>query len=198
MPTPPAPYLVAQHLVLRPLDDAARSQPLRRLQMEEGTAPATAADGTKAGRLRSALKSLLREHEADGALPASARFLCHELVKRSVISKAKTGARRPDQDMSDALTQQVGEHGLPVIVKNDRRYRDGRPRAGHDSQERATSGTTARPARREPADARSLPRDRVGSAPARARVFETAPGATRTSPDGSAPRDRAGRREAPR
>jgi hypothetical protein len=59
----------------------------------------------KAARLRAALLGLLAEHEADGALPTSARFLFYELVQRGVISKERTGARRADQDMSDALTQ---------------------------------------------------------------------------------------------
>jgi hypothetical protein len=49
---------------------------------------------------------LLQEHERDDALPTSARFLFYELVQRGVISKErKTAGRRPDQDMSDALTQ---------------------------------------------------------------------------------------------
>jgi hypothetical protein len=60
---------------------------------------------SKIGRLRSALLDLLGEHDAAGALPTSARFLFYELVQRGVISKEKTGARRPDQDMADALTQ---------------------------------------------------------------------------------------------
>jgi hypothetical protein len=59
---------------------------------------------TKSGRLRSALLDLLREHEADGAIPTSGRFLFYELEGRGVVSKVVTGARRADQDMSDALT----------------------------------------------------------------------------------------------
>jgi hypothetical protein len=59
----------------------------------------------KAAALRSALLGLLAEHEADGALPTSGRFLFYELVQRSVIRKERTGARRPDQDMAGALTQ---------------------------------------------------------------------------------------------
>jgi hypothetical protein len=60
--------------------------------------------GSKTGRLRAALLGLLDEHEHDGALPTSARFLFYELVQRGVITKTATGARRPDQDMADALT----------------------------------------------------------------------------------------------
>jgi hypothetical protein len=57
------------------------------------------------GRLRSALLELLTEHERDGALPTSARFLFYELVQRGILSKGKkTRGRRPDQNMSDALT----------------------------------------------------------------------------------------------
>jgi len=50
------------------------------------------------------LISLLHEHERDGALPTSARFLFYELVQRGQLSKQSTGARRPDQDLHDALT----------------------------------------------------------------------------------------------
>jgi hypothetical protein len=59
---------------------------------------------TKIGKLRAVLLDLLREHEADRALPTSARFLYYELVQRKQLSKEKTGARRPDQDLHDALT----------------------------------------------------------------------------------------------
>jgi hypothetical protein len=52
----------------------------------------------------------VREHEADGSLPTSGRFLFYELVQRRVLSKEKTGTRRPDQDLIRALThlRQVG------------------------------------------------------------------------------------------
>jgi hypothetical protein len=50
------------------------------------------------------LLDLLREHERDGALPTNARFLFYELVQRAILSKEKTGARRPDQILHDALT----------------------------------------------------------------------------------------------
>jgi hypothetical protein len=58
-----------------------------------------------AGRTRTFLIELLHEHERDDALPTSGRFLFYELVARSVISKERHGSRRPDQDMTDALTQ---------------------------------------------------------------------------------------------
>jgi hypothetical protein len=60
---------------------------------------------SKIALLREAVRELLREHERDGMLPTSARFLFYELVARGVISKERTGARRPDQDANDALTQ---------------------------------------------------------------------------------------------
>jgi hypothetical protein len=48
---------------------------------------------------------LLREHEAaEGGLPTNARFLFYELEQRGELSKVKTGARRPDQNLHDALT----------------------------------------------------------------------------------------------
>jgi hypothetical protein len=52
---------------------------------------------TKIGELRDRLIALLQEHERDGALPTSARFLYYELVQRGQLSKQRTGARRPDQ-----------------------------------------------------------------------------------------------------
>jgi len=60
---------------------------------------------SKIGRLRAALLELLAEHERSRALPTSARFLFYELVARGVLSKErKERGRRPDQDMSEALT----------------------------------------------------------------------------------------------
>jgi hypothetical protein len=53
--------------------------------------------------LRESLLQLIREHEHDGTIPTSARFLFYELVQRGIVSKEKTGARRPDQDANDAL-----------------------------------------------------------------------------------------------
>jgi hypothetical protein len=58
---------------------------------------------SKIGALRDLLVSLLQEHERDGAIPTSARFLFYELVQRGQLSKQATGARRPDQDLHDAL-----------------------------------------------------------------------------------------------
>src|SRR5262249_10202848 len=54
--------------------------------------------------LRDILFALLQEHERDGTIPTNARFLFYELVQRGQLSKEKTGARRPDQDLHDALT----------------------------------------------------------------------------------------------
>jgi hypothetical protein len=58
---------------------------------------------TKIGELRDLLIALCQEHERDGALPTSARFLYYELVQRGQLSKKRTGARRPDQNLHDAL-----------------------------------------------------------------------------------------------
>src|SRR5499425_1225021 len=52
---------------------------------------------SKIGAMREALLGLHAEHKRDGALPTSARFLFYELLQRSIISKRRTGARRPDQ-----------------------------------------------------------------------------------------------------
>lgn len=60
---------------------------------------------SKIGALRQALRELLAGHERAGELPTSARFLFYELVGRGILSKEKKPkGRRPDQDMSDALT----------------------------------------------------------------------------------------------
>jgi hypothetical protein len=59
---------------------------------------------SKIGALRDLLFNLLQEHERDGTVPTNARFLFYELVQRGQLSKEKTGARRPDQDLHDALT----------------------------------------------------------------------------------------------
>jgi hypothetical protein len=58
---------------------------------------------SKIGALRDLLFNLLQEHERDGTIPTNARFLFYELAQRGQLSKEKTGARRPDQDMHDAL-----------------------------------------------------------------------------------------------
>jgi hypothetical protein len=66
---------------------------------------------SKIGKLRQLVHDLLREHERDGAIPTSARFLYYELVQRKHLSREKTGARRPDQDLHDALTD-LREDGI--------------------------------------------------------------------------------------
>jgi hypothetical protein len=78
---------------------------------------------SKIGRLRAELLELLTEHERDGALPTSARFLFYELVQRKILSKERsTSGRRPDQDMSDALTdlRENGEVPWAWIVDETR------------------------------------------------------------------------------
>jgi hypothetical protein len=66
--------------------------------------------GTKAGRLQRACLALLYEHEEQGAIPTSIRFLFYELLDRGVIPKVyrdENGAekkRTPSQDISDAVT----------------------------------------------------------------------------------------------
>jgi hypothetical protein len=58
---------------------------------------------SKIGALRDLLLGLLREHERDGTIPTNSRFLYYELVQRGQLSKERTGARRPDQNLHDAL-----------------------------------------------------------------------------------------------
>jgi hypothetical protein len=72
---------------------------------------------SKAGRLQRDCLALLREHERDGALPTSGRFIWYELVARGLVDKTKArghpgvNGRGVDQDVSDALTQ-LRERGL--------------------------------------------------------------------------------------
>ena len=60
---------------------------------------------TKAGRLQRACLALLGEHNADGALPTSIRFLFYELVSRQEVPKAYPvgRSRTPSQDVADAV-----------------------------------------------------------------------------------------------
>jgi len=66
--------------------------------------------GTKAGRYQRACLELLREHEVDGAIPTSIRFLFYELFDRGVVPKVyrypdgTEKKRTPSQDISDAVT----------------------------------------------------------------------------------------------
>jgi hypothetical protein len=59
---------------------------------------------SKIGTLRDLLVALLQEHERDRTIPTNARFLYYELIQRGQLSKVRTGARRPDQNLHDALT----------------------------------------------------------------------------------------------
>jgi hypothetical protein len=68
---------------------------------------------SKAGILRELLFELLQEHERDGAIPTSARFLYYELVQRGQVSKERTGKRRPDQNLHDALTDLREDERIP-------------------------------------------------------------------------------------
>ncbi|HKH77339.1 MAG TPA: hypothetical protein VKA51_10315, partial [Rubrobacteraceae bacterium] len=64
---------------------------------------------TKAGRLQRSCLDLLLEHEADGALPTSIRFLFYELLERGVVPKVyrrpdgTDRPRKPSQDITDAV-----------------------------------------------------------------------------------------------
>jgi hypothetical protein len=66
-------------------------------------------EGTKAGDLQRACLKLLNEHEADGALPTSGRFIFYELEGRGIIPKVyrkpdgTPKPRTPAQDVADAL-----------------------------------------------------------------------------------------------
>jgi hypothetical protein len=88
---------------------------------------------SKIARLRSALLTLLEEHRRDDMLPTSNRFLYYELIARGIVSKdapppkpGKKTSRRPDQDMTDALTdlRENGDTPWDWIVDETRRLED--------------------------------------------------------------------------
>jgi hypothetical protein len=68
---------------------------------------------SKIEALRQALRRLYAEHQADGMLPTSARFLFYELVAAGVILKHPARKRRADQDMIDALTDLRNSGAIP-------------------------------------------------------------------------------------
>ena len=81
---------------------------------------------SKAELIRTALLTLIAEHQRAGAIPTSARFLFYELVTRAVILKRAKGKRRPDQDMSDQLTvlRDAGDIPWDYIVDETRTVSD--------------------------------------------------------------------------
>lgn len=60
------------------------------------------APGTARGRLQRACLDILRQHEASGELPTSARFIYYQL-KQDGYPLARHAARRDDQDVIDAI-----------------------------------------------------------------------------------------------
>ena len=89
---------------------------------------------TKKGRLQRVCLDLLREHESDGALPTSIRFLFYELLDRGVIPKVyrkRDGTelkRTPAQDISDAVNvlRETGLVPWSWIVDETRTLQDWR------------------------------------------------------------------------
>jgi hypothetical protein len=77
---------------------------------------------TDKGRLQRACLELLLEHQADGALPTSNRFLFYELVSRRVVPKAyydangKEKDRGPGNNVADATwhLRRVARPGVPM------------------------------------------------------------------------------------
>ncbi len=81
--------------------------------------------GTDKGRLQREVLRVLLEHERDGALPTSNRFVFYELVMRGAVDKAKSrrnGGRGSDQDVSDASfhLREIGAVPWPWIVDETR------------------------------------------------------------------------------
>ena len=85
-------------------------------RMDEEASGRLSAPETKKGRLQRALLTLYAQHQADGMLPTSGRFLWYELSQAGIVdktfSRGHPGVRRGvDQDVSDALTS-LRELGL--------------------------------------------------------------------------------------
>ena len=70
---------------------------------------------TKAGRLRAWARDAIIRHRAEGTIPTSLRHLYYEAVMDAAcpdVGKAKkSGGRRPDQDLTDAVTD-LREEGV--------------------------------------------------------------------------------------
>jgi len=66
-----------------------------------------------AAKLRAALYVLWTEHGNAGTLPTSGRFLFYELVAKGIISKKPSGKRRPDQNVTEALTWLREKNHIP-------------------------------------------------------------------------------------
>jgi hypothetical protein len=84
---------------------------------------------SKAGRYQRACLDLLREHEAEGSLPTSIRFLFYELLDRGMVPKTyPEGTRTPSQDIADAVKRlrEVGLVSWDWIVDETRTLYDWR------------------------------------------------------------------------
>ena len=79
---------------------------------------------SKIQRMRELLLALMEEHERDGALPTSVRFLFYELVQRSQIPKKVKG--RADRLVSEALMdlRESGQVAWEDIVDETRDLED--------------------------------------------------------------------------
>lgn len=66
---------------------------------------------TKKGQLQRAVLAVVFEHDENGELPTSNRFVYYELGQRGVVSKVRTGARRSDQDTIDA-SKRLRDEGI--------------------------------------------------------------------------------------
>lgn len=73
-------------------------------RLTPGIVAALSAPSSQRGQLQRSCLAILLEHRDKASLPTSGRFVFYELVQRGAISKAKTGARRADQGVADALT----------------------------------------------------------------------------------------------
>lgn len=71
--------------------------------MRDKTDPRFSREGSKAGTLQRAAYQQLLKHESEGQLPTSDRFLFYELEHSGIVSKERTGARRADQDLGEAI-----------------------------------------------------------------------------------------------
>jgi len=93
------------------------------------------------GKLQRACLALMAEHERDGAIPTSIRFLFYELVQRGVVPKSRAGSRQPSQYVSEALMwlRNAGLIPWEWLVDETRNLSDWRSGATVADRERAAS-----------------------------------------------------------
>lgn len=74
-----------------------------RWQLKADTTELLSRSGSRAGELQRACLAILLEHQRDGGLPTSNRFVFYELEHRGIVQKQKPGEPRADQPVTNAI-----------------------------------------------------------------------------------------------